>query len=672
MKKSIICLLLAALITAVLPAQAMAAGVPASNSTGTPIGYEVNDSKKGTISQSNSQGSLSSYYGYNALCDMEEDISSPGVMTGVYECMFAAANAYSGNADRDTEYGLLSPWYSLAECSLFDLPDSLMELIFQTMRNDHPELFWLRNVCRFAYDDSGENVTAFALCFYEYTEGFSAVQKAFEEKAGAILARIPECSPYETEFHIHNTLLEQLSYTADNSTDQSAYAALVSGYGSSAGYAAAFQYLLQQKGIGSFTVTGGLGDTPHVWNMVQLDDNWYFVDPALDDPIVQDGFPVVNHDYFNVGTAAMEASLHEIDNERNVPSTYDNEYFDHTPSQQLCYHNLVDISPDTHTLYCRYENLIIEAHRFGAQNILAVPTCTEEGSYSQTCEVCAYQMEGTLPPQAHHYNDGIADENERITYTCTECSNSYSRSAFSYRELNENAIAVIGYEGIHGTDIAIPAEIDGFTVTEIGGGAFQDRHDLKRITIPYGITAIDEYAFSGCDNLTVHYGGNEDQWKQINIASHNEGLDRATVHFEDTRLLLDIESDNATVQLSNENGTFTFTNSGEWYTMEQSLPAGIYTLRAEKEGYVPYQREIVYEGKGALLSFRLLRPGNINGEGGDAADAVDMQQMYGYLIGTVTITDPYLLQVADVNGDNAVDVYDLQRLYEAVSEIRAF
>lgn len=671
MKKSIICLFLAVLITAMLPAQAMAMGNPASNSAGTPAGYEANDSEEGTILQGNRQESLSSYYGYNALCDMEEDISSPGVMTGVYECMFAAANAYSGNADRDAEYGLLSPWYKLTECGLIELPDYFMELIFQTMRNDHPELFWLRNVCRFAYDDSGENVTAFALCFYEYAEGFSAAQKAFEEKACAFLARIPEGNPYETEFHIHNTLLEQLSYTADNSTDQSAYAALVSGYGSSAGYAAAFQYLLQQKGIGSFTVTGGLGDTPHVWNMVQLDDSWYFVDPALDDPIVQDGFPMVNHDYFNVGTASMEASLHEIDTDRNVPSTYLNEYIDHTPSQQLCYHNLVDITRDTHTLYCSYEGFITEAHRFGTQNILTAPTCTEEGSYTQTCEVCAYQMEVTLPPQGHHYSDGIADENERITYTCTECSSSDSRSAFSYRELSENTIAVIGYEGIHRTDITIPAEIDGFTVVEIGGGAFQDRIDLASIRIPYGVTAIGKYAFSGCDNLTVHYGGNEDQWKQINIAPHNEGLDRATVHHEDTRLLLDIEDKDARVELIGGDTPYTLVRSGDWYTLDD-LPAGTYTLRAEKEGYVSYQREIVYAGKGVLISFQLLRPGNINGKGGDAADAADMQQMYDYLTGTVTIIDPYLLKVADVNGDNAVDVYDLQRLYEAISGIRDF
>ena len=46
-----------------------------------------------------------------------------------------------------------------------------------------------------------------------------------------------------------------------------------------------------------------------------------------------------------------------------------------------------------------------------------------------------------------------------------------------------------------------------------------------------------------------------------------------------------------------------------------------------------------------------------------------MQRLYEYQTGSYTITDSYLLQVANVNGDEALDVYDLQMLYEMVSRI---
>lgn len=635
MKKRTISLLLALLLAALLPVQTLATESPAS-------------------------GGAITYYGRNALANFESEYDIPGIVT-MYDQMYAAAK------ESDS-----------AEIELAGMPIDLVDLVFRTMRSDHPELFWLRDTCRIESSD-GESADAFALCFYEYEKGLDTAKEEFETAAAAVLEDSfkdrGELTDYEKEFHLHNTLLERLSH-ADGSTDQGAYSALVSGAGNSAGYAAAFQYLLQKEGISSFVVTNAAEDTPfHAWNMVQIDGSWYFVDPYWDDPSTEGELPFISHEYFNADAEKMEGLLGMIDAvtlEYLCIETAVSGYEKKPDSPCLHYHNIEARTTDLHTLSCRCGDQITGAHSFGARTILSASTCTEKGAYSQICKTCQYLGTGTIPMLDHSYGEDVADENDRITRTCTVCSNIDTRSAFTYSKLEGRNISVIGYEGIYRTDITIPEKIGSFFVTKIGGGAFQDRNELTCIRIPNGVTAIGEYAFSGCDSLAdIYYGGNEDQWKQISIASHNEALGRATVHFEDTRLLLDIKDEDATVALIGEGTTYTLGMSGGWYTLD-NLPLGTYTLRVEKEGYVPYQQEIVYEGKGALLSFRLLRPGNINGEGGDAADAVDMQQMYGYLIGTVTITDPYLLKVADVNGDNAVDVYDLQRLYEAVSGIRAF
>ena len=68
--------------------------------------------------------------------------------------------------------------------------------------------------------------------------------------------------------------------------------------------------------------------------------------------------------------------------------------------------------------------------------------------------------------------------------------------------------------------------------------------------------------------------------------------------------------------------------------------------------------------------------GDVNGSCG-APDAGDMQCLYTYLtsgeiVGAYQNNADMFIDLADVNRDGTVDVYDLQRLYEAVSGINAF
>ncbi|NOW03828.1 leucine-rich repeat protein [Clostridium beijerinckii] len=51
------------------------------------------------------------------------------------------------------------------------------------------------------------------------------------------------------------------------------------------------------------------------------------------------------------------------------------------------------------------------------------------------------------------------------------------------------------------TSLVIPSEIDGVQVKHIGKKAFEDSK-LESITIPSGVTSIEDFAFAGCVNLT--------------------------------------------------------------------------------------------------------------------------------------------------------------------------
>ncbi len=69
-------------------------------------------------------------------------------------------------------------------------------------------------------------------------------------------------------------------------------------------------------------------------------------------------------------------------------------------------------------------------------------------------------------------------------------------------------------------------------VTSVGDYAFYDCTVLNNIYLPEGVTSIGAYAFYGCSGLKkVSYGGNESQWKQIQVGEENGCLTQAEVAY---------------------------------------------------------------------------------------------------------------------------------------------
>ena len=65
-----------------------------------------------------------------------------------------------------------------------------------------------------------------------------------------------------------------------------------------------------------------------------------------------------------------------------------------------------------------------------------------------------------------------------------------------------NGVAVItNYTGTNAV-LEIPAELDGFSVAEIGSQSFAGNSTLASVTVPGSVTNIRAYAFAGCSSLT--------------------------------------------------------------------------------------------------------------------------------------------------------------------------
>ena len=164
--------------------------------------------------------------------------------------------------------------------------------VFSAVYNDHPELFWLETAYACKYRENGQCVEI-ELKFNRTAQDLGSAKQLFEEHADQILKEAQELPDhYGREKAVHDALIDKITYDMGAEMNQSAYSAMVNGRTVCAGYARAYQYLLQQLGIPCYYCTGYAGER-HAWNIVALDDGYYNVDVTWDDS------DRGRYDYFN-------------------------------------------------------------------------------------------------------------------------------------------------------------------------------------------------------------------------------------------------------------------------------------------------------------------------------------------------------------------------------------
>ncbi|MCD8197192.1 MAG: hypothetical protein LUE24_08560 [Lachnospiraceae bacterium] len=203
-----------------------------------------------------------------------------------------------------------------------DISVSEMQDAIESVFNDHPEYFWIETAYSYRYT-SNDVCVQITLSFNDATDDFTAAKTAFDSAAEEIISYAETLeSDYEKEKYVHDAVIALVDYdeSVSDSYSQSAYSALVMGRTVCAGYARAFQYIMQELDITTYYCVGYAGGD-HAWNIVELSDGYYNVDLTWDDAASS------AYDWFNLPDSVFGRTHTRTDLSVQLPSCEGTAYY---------------------------------------------------------------------------------------------------------------------------------------------------------------------------------------------------------------------------------------------------------------------------------------------------------------------------------------------------------
>ena len=184
----------------------------------------------------------------------------------------------------------------------------VLDLAYEAMRADYGGLFWVENYVYTTYTIDGEvTKLEFAPNYSMDQEERMVMQRSIDASVEQMLSGCsPAATDYEKVKYVFETLIRNVAYDLEAPENQNIISAFVYRRTVCQGYACATQYLLQQLGIESTVIKGIADNENHAWNLVKLDDEYYYMDTTWGNAAftgdVEIGADFINYDYLNVTT----------------------------------------------------------------------------------------------------------------------------------------------------------------------------------------------------------------------------------------------------------------------------------------------------------------------------------------------------------------------------------
>ena len=259
-----------------------------------------------------------------------------------------------------------------------------IDLIFQCVMMDHPELFFVEGYTYTKYT-KGESIAAIAFKGTWNMSREEAEQRKIliDSAVAPILAEAARCeNDYERVKYVYETIIQNTEYDMQAPDNQNIYSVFVSGRSVCQGYAKATQYLLNRLGMEA-TLVQGVVDTgeKHAWDLVKVSGSYYYVDTTWGDASYQMegeapdwGMPEINYDYLCINTEQL-LRTHTLDMPVPLPYCVDVRdnyyvregiYFTEVNSEQLreAFANAYDNVRDTVSIKCADSLVFSDMERY--------------------------------------------------------------------------------------------------------------------------------------------------------------------------------------------------------------------------------------------------------------------------------------------------------------------
>lgn len=217
-------------------------------------------------------------------------------------------------------YILLSGMYPSTYLCSISLDD--IDYTYNCVLQDHPEIFYIQGydykISRF-----GNIITKISFQGH-YTMDVKKVTdmnrtiRAYRDRFLAAVSS--KATDYEKVKYTYEFIILNTEYDLEAPENQNMCSVFAYGKSVCQGYAKAFQYLLGLVGVKCTMVTGYVGGgEAHAWNLVYIDNAYYYVDPTWGDSSYTGGesnskaLSSINYDYLLITTEEI-CRTHTIDN----------------------------------------------------------------------------------------------------------------------------------------------------------------------------------------------------------------------------------------------------------------------------------------------------------------------------------------------------------------------
>ncbi len=254
------------------------------------------------------------------------------------------------------------------------------ENIYEMIYNDEYRLFGIDTTFKYMENSRTGRLYSFEITYKFSKSELTRMKKETEENADKIIAKItPDMTKYDIVKFFYDEIAQGCTYDSSAPNLRNIYGVFVEKRAVCGGIAKAFTYLCDKVGIKSLTITGDDGDTPHLWNMVELGGEWYHIDPT-NGVMLNNGKIIPKYDYFCITDADIVAcrTIYPVDYSYPVANSVKYNYY--------YYNNLIiNDTSSNDVVYDFVVNLIKEASKT-QKNVVSFSMDNKE-NYDKVCDI---------------------------------------------------------------------------------------------------------------------------------------------------------------------------------------------------------------------------------------------------------------------------------------------